>query len=295
MANYTIQQLEVFFTIVECGTMSRASETLFLTQPSLSKTLKRLEDGLGFKLFDREVNKLQLTPEGEFFYVRAKPLYQKLNELINTTVNMSKGRTMLRIGYFDSCYTSLVREKIRLFKDMNPDIEVLENCMELAPLRDSLVMGKMDVVFSLSYAVKKMADCRMKNVQQTNLYILMKEDCPMAVNRKLDYEVLNMSTMFFTSTLATQNFEQNDIKRCKEIGFVPKRVIYLENFESCLRAVERGEGFCLSAFNIQREGIYAFELPWMKNRPCIVAAWHVRNRNAALKDFISLFEEVEND
>ena len=45
MAYYTLQQMECFFTIVECGSMSRAAEQMFVTQPSLSKTLRRLEDG----------------------------------------------------------------------------------------------------------------------------------------------------------------------------------------------------------------------------------------------------------
>ncbi len=292
MSYYTIQQLEIFFTIVDCGTMSGASERLYLTQPSLSKTLKRLEEALGFALFKREANKLQLTSEGEFFYMRAKPLYQKLNELINTTQNMSRGRSMLRVGYYVGCDNRLIQKKAEQLRQLHPDIDVLENVMDLRALRDGLSMGKLDVIFSMSYAVKKIADGKMKVVQHTQLYLLMNEDNPMAVSGKLDVNLLNDYTMFFCTTIETQTFEQNDLKRCREIGFKPKRVVYLENSESCIRAVSRGEGICLSSTNEKREGIYAFALPWLRSLPEIVAVWLEHNHNAALKEFLALFENV---
>ena len=57
-----------FITIVECGSITRAAEILFLTQPSLSKYLKRLEQNLGVELFDHHASPLKLTYAGKRYY-----------------------------------------------------------------------------------------------------------------------------------------------------------------------------------------------------------------------------------
>ncbi len=292
MAYYTIQQMECFFTIVECGSMSRAAEQMFVTQPSLSKTLRRLEDGLGFPLFVRDANKLQLTKEGEFLYLRAKPLYQRMNVLINTLQNMSRGQTMLRIGYFFGNNTPLLQKNIQRFKQMHPEIDVLENAMDRRALRDGLSTGTLDVIFSLSYAVKKIVDSKMKTVERTKLYLVMRNDNPMARSGKIDTQLLQETTMFFCTNIDTQTFERNDMKRCREIGFQPKKTVYLENYESCLRAVEKGEGVCMAACGESRNGLTSIEIPWIKNTPDIVAVWLEHNSNAALREFLTLFPDL---
>jgi len=292
MAYYTIQQMESFFAVVDCGNVSKASERLFVTQPSLSKTLRRLEEGLGFRLFEREANRLVLTQEGEFFYQRAKPLYQRMSELINTVQNMSRGRSLLRIGYFPGCCTPRLQENIRRFRALHPEVDVLENYMDRRPLREGLSAGKLDVIFSLSYAVKKLTGTRMKAVEKTDLFLFVPADSPMAETGRHDPALLREMTMFFCTTLDTQTFEQNDLKRCREVGFRPKKIAYLENYESCLRAVERGEGVCFGAREERREGLFPIRLTGAKDPPDVVAVWHEHNRNSALVDFLALFPDV---
>ncbi len=57
-------QLEQFRVIAECGSLTKAAETLYISQPALSKTLKNLETELGCKLFYRGRHKLNITKEG---------------------------------------------------------------------------------------------------------------------------------------------------------------------------------------------------------------------------------------
>ncbi|BBB47615.1 LysR family transcriptional regulator [Pelolinea submarina] len=57
-------QLEQFKVIAECESLTKAAETLYISQPALSKTLKNLEAELGCKLFYRSRQKLNITKEG---------------------------------------------------------------------------------------------------------------------------------------------------------------------------------------------------------------------------------------
>ena len=60
-----LRLLKYFWTIAEEGTISQAAEVLHLTQPTLSRQLKELEEELGTELFVRENRKMILTEAGE--------------------------------------------------------------------------------------------------------------------------------------------------------------------------------------------------------------------------------------
>ena len=62
------KQEEYFLAIVEAGSISRAAKNLYLSQPALSGSLKRLEDELGVQLFSRDTYPLQLTQAGRLFF-----------------------------------------------------------------------------------------------------------------------------------------------------------------------------------------------------------------------------------
>lgn len=75
------QEIEYFQVLREHGHMTRASEELGVTQPTLSSALKRLEEKLGVNLFVRTKKGLELTPEGGVFGRRADALIDQFKDL----------------------------------------------------------------------------------------------------------------------------------------------------------------------------------------------------------------------
>lgn len=71
---FELNQLKIFMTIVEEGTVSKAADKLLISQPALSRTIQKLEEELGVSLFDRTKNKIYLNKTGEFAYKKAKHL-----------------------------------------------------------------------------------------------------------------------------------------------------------------------------------------------------------------------------
>jgi len=69
-----IRVLKYFHTIAEVGTISHAAQLLNITQPTLSRQLKDLEEELGTQLFTREKNRMELTEAGYFLKSRAEEL-----------------------------------------------------------------------------------------------------------------------------------------------------------------------------------------------------------------------------
>ena len=62
------EDFKYFIRIVEAGSITKAAESLYISQPSLTKYLKKLEKRLGIELFDRTHQPLKLTLAGQYFY-----------------------------------------------------------------------------------------------------------------------------------------------------------------------------------------------------------------------------------
>jgi LysR family hydrogen peroxide-inducible transcriptional activator len=75
-----IHQLRYFCAIVKQGTFTRAAESVYVAQPSLSQQILKLEDELGGKLFYRLPRSARLTPLGEFFLPRALAILEEIRD-----------------------------------------------------------------------------------------------------------------------------------------------------------------------------------------------------------------------
>lgn len=75
-----LKHMIYFIEIVKTGSMTKASEKLYISQPTISKLLRNLEAELGMELFDRHKRQMVLTDAGKAFYSRQKKLsgYMKI-------------------------------------------------------------------------------------------------------------------------------------------------------------------------------------------------------------------------
>ncbi|MGN0844793.1 MAG: LysR family transcriptional regulator [Kiritimatiellia bacterium] len=73
----TLQQLRYAVAIADCGSINEAAKHLFVSQPSLSETIKELENEIGFGIFLRSNRGIAITPEGEEFLGYARELVER--------------------------------------------------------------------------------------------------------------------------------------------------------------------------------------------------------------------------
>lgn len=75
-----LHQLKYFVSIVETGSMTKAAERCFISQPSISQQLRKLEDNIGKVLFSRERGKLVLTDSGQVMYEQSRKILASVEE-----------------------------------------------------------------------------------------------------------------------------------------------------------------------------------------------------------------------
>ena len=90
-----LQYLEQLITVAKEGTLSRAAEVLLISQPSLTRNMRQLEDDLGVQLFQRSKNKLSLTETGKYTVQQAEDLLNHEQQFLKNIQRFSLQATIL--------------------------------------------------------------------------------------------------------------------------------------------------------------------------------------------------------
>lgn len=143
------RQLQAFLAVVECGSLGRAAGKLRLTQPALSRVVKRMESQLQVQLFERRANGMELTSFGEALLPYANHLTHEANlalEEINTRLGL--GRGTVRIGTVASTAITMLPAVLSqlLTRWPNLHIEIVEAVEDR--LAQALAHNDVDVVLS---------------------------------------------------------------------------------------------------------------------------------------------------
>lgn len=93
----TEQQLKSFVSIADNGSFSKTENVMFISKQALKKQIDSLEDELGFKLFRRSFQGVELTPAGEEFYHGVKQLIAELKELKYRSQKLAYNEELIRI------------------------------------------------------------------------------------------------------------------------------------------------------------------------------------------------------
>lgn len=97
--NININSLKCFIKVAEAKSISRAAEELYITQPTLSRKLSKLEGEIGRTLFRRTSKGIELTPDGLIFFEQSKRLIASIDDLANNQLVEKTIVGNLNVGY----------------------------------------------------------------------------------------------------------------------------------------------------------------------------------------------------
>jgi DNA-binding transcriptional LysR family regulator len=121
-----LKQMRAFVTTVKLGTLSRAAEALYLSQPSVSLQLQALERELGMELLHRSRRRINLTDAGEALYELARPLvegWENLDRQFQAKVKgLQAGKLTVAAG--SSTIQYLLPQLVRQYRERFPDVQL---------------------------------------------------------------------------------------------------------------------------------------------------------------------------
>lgn len=124
--------LRTYTVIVRCGSISRASEELCLTQPAVSNALRRLEDQIGYKLIRRGGSAFEVTTEGRILYAESMEILAQINrmtERLSDTHKEISGMINLKVAshIVYPAYDKILMDFHRAFPNITFKTEVTES------------------------------------------------------------------------------------------------------------------------------------------------------------------------
>lgn len=150
----TTQELKCFLCVAERLNFSRAAEELYLTPPTVTHHIQKLEKELGAQLFYRDSKSVRLTAEGETFYLDAQEIIMKIEDAFSHLNNLQEQKQqLLRIGCTTAAETIFLSEPLTLFREKFPDADPRILLSDFSSLQRmmaekhlDLVMGTRDMV-----------------------------------------------------------------------------------------------------------------------------------------------------
>lgn len=291
----THEQVKCFIKVVECGSLSKAAEEMFLTTSSVSRRIVALEKDLNLKLFVKKGAKHELSKAGAIIFDGIRQIDEELENLIKRASKAEGGlEGVLKLGIFGNQEVGQGMYKaLRDFEKIYPNINLLITADSFEGLENKLKRGKVDAISTLKYAFDE-EKCFMCKT-------FMHVDTCFAVPKKLlkiiktDYSFEDIKHMPLLR-LKNSNVDVKLIDHLKKCNIVfESEEIFLEDEMEYAIAVERqlGVGFLdVNSRILNSENIVKVKPKNLKPVPYAIF-WLEGNSNPVLKIWTKYMCEVK--
>lgn len=146
----TITQIECFVETARMGSLSKAAENLFISQPAVSRQIRALENDLGFPLFERKNTGVNLTQMGEILYDNWKEMLLIHRSAVDKAKDLYYGeQKTIRIGILESLSEKEhITDALIRFNQKYPDLDVEYDVFKMRDLKNGIEQGKLHMIIT---------------------------------------------------------------------------------------------------------------------------------------------------
>ncbi|CAM5193160.1 hypothetical protein ARD30_13145 [Bosea thiooxidans] len=136
---FNLRQLEVFRAVMMAGSLTAAGRHLQMSQPAISKTVRRMEDLVGFALFQRGRGRVQATPEALNLYREVEKVFHSVGVVEKYARDLKESRSgVLTLACTPTLSCSFVADAIAQFRQRHPGVRVW---LQVAKTKEILAMA----------------------------------------------------------------------------------------------------------------------------------------------------------
>lgn len=234
-----LNTLKFFYYVANCGSVTLASQKLFVTQSAVSKQIKTLETLLAVQLFERINKTLVLTKKGQLLFECCQSIFPKLDTCLqNITTHTETINQPLVLSCEPTFAMKWLIPRLPRFNALNHGFDILlltgGGAVDFSQQKIDIAIRRNDFDFHADWHAEKIAD----------EYI-------MAVKKQDASDTQN--TLFITSS------RPNFLQQINKLTVLPKDIEHyhkqkLEHFYLCLEACMAGMGITvMSAYTVQNE------------------------------------------
>jgi len=257
MLPFTLQQLRILKAIATKKNFTRAASSLYISQPSLSKQIKILEENLDTILINRERNNISLTESGKVFLQYSERILILCEESCRALIDLKKGdRGNLKVGASQTIGTYLMPRILALFAQNYPQIDLKVQVNSTRTIATSIIKREIDVAIVGGEISKKLKKkLTIQPFVNDELSLIISRSHPLAIKkviRKEDLYCLDFITLHSTSTI--KKFIDNILIQNEIQTSSLRTILQLNSIEGIKTAVSLGLGAAfVSSSSIEKE------------------------------------------
>lgn len=177
--NLDVRQLRAFVTVAECGSFTRAAASLHLSQPALTVQIRKLEDALGLRLFDRNTRMVALTRSGAELLPGLGRILRELDGVLAETRQLSTmERGIVRLALLPSFASGVLPEAIAGFRAAHPGVGFVIRDVIASEVAELVAGGEADL--GLTGGAVAHADLEILLGGSDRMHAVYPEDHPLA-------------------------------------------------------------------------------------------------------------------
>ncbi|GHO55968.1 LysR family transcriptional regulator [Ktedonobacter robiniae] len=285
--------LRYFLVIAEEQHITRAAERLQMAQPNLTRLMRKLEEDLGFTLFDRSnKRRFALTPAGKTFLQQIIPLLQQYEDAVQVAKRVAQGEGgKLVVGYTPlAMFIGVLPALVQVYQ-RSPEVELLprdisavSRQMVLRMLRD----GRLDVALLPHGSEEPGLACEL--LSTSSLVVVLPVNHPLADQQAIPLAALAREAWIQPSRSLNPRWHDDLAHLFQQAGFEPKVVHWTPQAHTLVSQVAAGLGLAiLSTWTSQQlphQGVVYRPLQDCEYLLEFHALWRRNDRSPLLQTFL---------
>ena len=232
------RQLECFLAVARLGSMSRAAEQMFLTQPSLTARLKGLEDQVGDQLFVRTKWGMRLTEAGRVFLPYAERSVASIENGKQRVRELREGISgQLRLGALPRVSTYALPDFLERFASAHPRVSISVRTGHSRDILEMVLREEVQVGLARSLGHSEVESVPL---YEEDLVLVVDTQHRLAYEDRVDLEEIGREHLILFDR-ASSNYELTK-SLFRDAGIEEPRIIELDNIEAAKRMVEHRLG-----------------------------------------------------
>jgi DNA-binding transcriptional LysR family regulator len=239
-----LRHLRYFVAVAEELHFAHAAERLHLAQQPLSAQIKRLEENLGVRLFERTTRRVALTPAGAALLPEAREVLEHAERGARSARLAAQGSLgRLTVAYISTSLYNVMPATVRVFRERFPGVEVILREMCSPSLEEAILAGDVQAGFLIPQ--QRYDGLMMEPLVRERVMVALPAAHPLSNRRHVPLAALAGEAFVNYDRQVAPGVHDAVIALCRSEGFSPRVVQLAASDQAVLGLVAAGVGVAL--------------------------------------------------
>jgi DNA-binding transcriptional LysR family regulator len=290
-----LRHLRYFVVVVQEVNFTRAAQRLRIAQPALSSQIKKLEQELGVRLFERVGRGVRLTEAGHLLLEEARHHFVQIEQTVRVVQETGHGEIgRLSLGFIPAASNNILPPILREYRNRFPRVELFLREMMPDKAVQELHDGRVDVSFSFFPLEDETVRCKV--ICREALVVALPETHPLASESEVEMRALADEPFILPTQYSTPSLYGKVMDICRQAGFAPRAVQKDVGLMQTIIGLVAGEiGVALvpaSLRNLNRKGVVYREVRDFTPTVEMSVMWRRDNTRPVLTSFLQVVDDV---